>query len=274
MTQKMTRPLLLVGCGKMGGAMLSGWRGSGIAAAGVSVIEPAGAPEFQSDTGVRIYADSASLPADLDPEVIVFAVKPQQMDNVAPAYAKFSGKATVFLSIAAGKTIGYFESHLGDDAAIIRAMPNTPAAIGQGITVLCPNNHVSEGQSALCQDLMQSVGEAVTVKDEALIDAVTAVSGGGPAYVFLLIECLAEAGVAAGLPSDLADQLALTTVAGSGQLALSSEDPPAQLRENVTSPGGTTLEALKVLMAEDGLKPLMTRAIAAATSRSRELAGD
>ncbi len=273
MTQKMTRPLLLVGCGKMGGAMLSGWRSSGIAAAGVSVIEPAGASEFASDSGVEVYADAAALPADLDPEVIVFAVKPQQMDNVAPAYEKFAGNSSVFLSIAAGKTIGYFEGHLGSNAAIIRAMPNTPAAIGQGISVLCPNAHVSDAQSALCQDLMQSVGEAVTVNDEALIDAVTAVSGGGPAYVFLLIECLADAGVAAGLPRDLAEQLALSTVAGSGQLALSSEEPPSQLRENVTSPGGTTLEALKILMADDGLKPLMTRAIAAATERSRELAG-
>lgn len=273
MTEKMKRPLLLIGCGKMGGAMLSGWLESGITAAGVTVIEPAGAPEFSGNANVTVCADASELGADFDPEAIVFAVKPQQMDAVAPSYARFTGPSSVFLSIAAGKTIGYFEAQLGAEAAIIRAMPNTPAAIGQGITVLCPNASVSAAQSALCQSLMQAVGEAETVQDEALIDAVTAVSGGGPAYVFLLIECLSEAGVAAGLPQDLAAQLALSTVAGSGQLALASDEPPSKLRENVTSPGGTTLEALKILMANDGLQPLMTRAIAAATDRSRELAG-
>jgi pyrroline-5-carboxylate reductase len=257
----------------MGGAMLAGWRSSGIAAAGVIIVEPAGAADFADATDVTIYADADALPTDLDPEVIVFAVKPQQMDAVAPAYTRFAVGDCVFLSIAAGKTIGYFEEQLGTQAAVIRAMPNTPAAIGQGITVLCPNDNVSYAQSNLCQQLMQSVGEAVTVSDEGLIDAVTAVSGGGPAYVFLLIECLAVAGVAAGLPKDLAEQLALATVAGSGQLALASDEQPSQLRENVTSPGGTTLEALKVLMADEGLQPLLTQAIAAATERSRELAG-
>ncbi|NKB56172.1 MAG: pyrroline-5-carboxylate reductase [Alphaproteobacteria bacterium] len=269
----MKRPLLLVGCGKMGGAMLSGWLESGIAAAGVTVVEPAGAAEFAGNANVTICADVAEIADDFDPEVVVFAVKPQQMDAVAPPYARFTRASTVFLSIAAGKTIGYFEERLGGEARVIRAMPNTPAAIGQGISVLCPNAKVSGAQSALCQALMQAVGEAVTVEDEALIDAVTAVSGGGPAYVFLLIECLSEAGVAAGLPQDLAAQLALATVAGSGQLALASDEPPSQLRENVTSPGGTTLEALKILMADDGLQPLLTRAIAAATARSQELAG-
>ena len=177
------------------------------------------------------------------------------------------------MSIAAGKDIAYFQSKLGDGAAIVRAMPNTPAAIGQGITVCCSNAATSDDQRELCRSLLAATGEAAVVDDEGLIDAVTAVSGGGPAYVFLLIECLAAAGVAAGLPVDLSDRLALITVAGSGQLALASEEPPATLRENVTSPGGTTLEALKILMADDGLAPLMTRAIAAATERSRELAG-
>lgn len=272
MTSKMTRPLLLIGCGKMGGAMLAGWRGSGIAAAGVTVVEPAGAADFADATDITIFGEADALPTELDPEVIVFAVKPQQMDTVAPAYTRFAAGDCVFLSIAAGKTIGYFEEQLGTQAAVIRAMPNTPAAIGQGITVLCPNDNVSYAQSTLCQQLMQSVGEAVTVTDEGLIDAVTAVSGGGPAYVFLLIECLAAAGVAAGLPKGLAEQLALATVAGSGQLALASDEKPSRLRENVTSPGGTTLEALKILMADEGLQPLLTQAIAAATERSRELA--
>ena len=176
------------------------------------------------------------------------------------------------MSIAAGKTIGYFENHLGDAAAIVRAMPNTPAAIGQGITVTCPNANVSADQNGLCEALMKSVGDAVSVDDEDLIDAVTALSGGGPAYVFLLIECLTEAGVQSGLPRELAAKLSLATVAGSGQLALTSDEAPAILRKNVTSPGGTTLEALNVLMAEDGLQPLLTKAIAAATARSKELA--
>ena len=274
MTKTMTRPLLLVGCGKMGGAMLAGWRNSGIAAAGVTIVEPAGATDFADAPDVAICASATELPVDLNPEVIVFAVKPQQMDDVAPAYLRFASNDCVFLSIAAGKTIGYFEKHVGAQAGIIRAMPNTPAAIGQGITVLCPNGNVSDAQAALCQQLMKAVGDAVTVSDEGLIDAVTAVSGGGPAYVFLLIECLSAAGIAAGLPKNLAEQLAMATVVGSGQLALASDEPPAQLRENVTSPGGTTLEALKILMAGDSLQLLITRAIAAATERSRELAGD
>ena len=233
-----------------------------------------GAPvEFDGVADVNVVADMAALPADLHPEVVVFAVKPQQMDDVALGYQKYVGAETAFLSIAAGKDIAYFQSKLGDGAAIVRAMPNTPAAIGQGITVCCSNAATSDDQRELCRSLLAATGEAVVVDDEGLIDAVTAVSGGGPAYVFLLIECLAAAGVAAGLPVDLSDRLALITVAGSGQLALASEEPPATLRENVTSPGGTTLEALKILMADDGLAPLMTRAIAAATERSRELAG-
>lgn len=273
MTEKLKRPLLLVGCGKMGGAMLSGWCESGIAAAGVAVVEPAGAAGFAETEGVTVYDDADGLPADLDPEVVVFAVKPQQMGEVAPGFARFAGASTVFMSIAAGTTIGFFQTALGPTAAIVRVMPNTPAAIGQGISVLCPNAVTSKPQAALCESLMQAVGEAVSVDDEGLIDAVTAVSGSGPAYVFLLIECMAEAGVAAGLPRDLADRLALSTVAGSGQLALTGDAPPAQLRENVTSPGGTTYAALQVLMADDGLQPLMTRAIAAATARGKELAG-
>jgi pyrroline-5-carboxylate reductase len=271
---KISRPILLIGCGKMGSAMLSGWLESGIAGGGVFVVEPTGAPaEFDGVGGVSVVADAEALPRDLNPEVVVFAVKPQQMDDVAPEYKKFVGSETAFLSIAAGKDIVYFQSKLGEGASIVRAMPNTPAAIGQGITVCCSNVAASDDQRELCRSLLAATGEAVVVDDEDLIDAVTAVSGGGPAYVFLLIECLAAAGVAAGLPTDLSAKLALMTVAGSGQLALSSEEPPSVLRENVTSPGGTTLEALKILMADDGLEPLMIRAIAAATQRSRELAG-
>jgi len=270
---RLTRPLLLVGCGKMGGAMLSGWLESGIAGAGVAVVDPLGAKAFAGRAGVTIHDSMDDLSGDLAPEVVVFAVKPQQMEQAAPGAARFAGAGTVFLSIAAGTTIAYFEGRLGADAAIVRAMPNTPAAIAQGITVACASPRVSDGQMALCQTLLRAIGEVLTVDDETLIDPVTAVSGSGPAYVFLLIECLAEAGVEAGLPRGLAERLALVTVAGAGQLALRGEEPPAQLRKNVTSPGGTTAAALKVLMAKDGLQTLMTRAVAAATRRGRELAG-
>lgn len=269
---RLARPLLLIGCGKMGGAMLSGWLERGIAGGGVAVVDPLGAPDFAGADNVTICETMDALPGDLDPEVVIFAVKPQQMDAAAPAAARFAGAGTVFLSIAAGKRIAYFQDHLGRDAAIVRAMPNTPAAIGQGITVACRSAKVTDAQIVMCGALLSAVGEVLTIDDEALIDPVTAVSGSGPAYVFLLIECLAEAGVAAGLPRELADRLALVTVAGAGQLALRGDDAPAQLRKNVTSPGGTTQAALDILMAADGLQPLMTRAVAAATRRGRELA--
>ena len=271
--ERLSRPLLLIGCGKMGGAMLAGWMESGIAGGGVVVLDPMGAGDFAGRDGVTIHKDMADLPADLDPEVVVLAVKPQQMADAAPYAARYTGPGTVFMSIAAGTNISFFAGHLGEGAAIVRAMPNTPAAIGQGITVTCPNANVSDAQLAMCTALLGAIGEVLSVDDEALIDPVTAVSGSGPAYVFLLIECLAEAGVEAGLPRELADRLALVTVAGAGQLALRGDDAPAQLRKNVTSPGGTTQAALEVLMADDGMQQIMTRAVAAATKRGQELAG-
>lgn len=268
MSDTLTRPLLLVGRGKMGGAMLDGWLSSGIAGGGVIVVDPMAAEQ----EGVTLFQGAADLPDDLAPEVVVFAVKPQQMDAMLADYARFAGPGCLFVSIAAGKTIAYFEATLGAEAAIVRAMPNTPAAIGQGITVACPNATATVAQAAMAEALLRAVGEVMTVEDEALMDAVTALSGGGPAYTFLLIETMAAAGKAAGLPEDLAARLALVTVAGAGQLALESDAPPATLRENVTSPGGTTLEALKVLMRDgDGLPDRMVEAIAAATNRSREL---
>lgn len=270
---RLTRPLLLIGCGKMGGAMLSGWLESGVAGGGVVVLDPMGAPAFEGRTGVTVHKDLSALPEGVDPEVVVFAVKPQQMEEAAPFAARYVAPGTVFMSIAAGTTIGFFEKHLGEAAAIVRAMPNTPAAIGLGITVACPNVNVSGPQLKMCKALLRAIGEALSVDDEALMDPVTAVSGSGPAYVFLLIECLAEAGVEAGLPRDLAERLALVTVAGAGQLALRGDEKPEQLRRNVTSPGGTTQAALEVLMGEDGLEQLMKRAVAAAAKRSRKLAG-
>jgi pyrroline-5-carboxylate reductase len=266
--------LLLVGCGKMGGAMLRGWLQRGVRPGDVTVVEPNMAPIAElAAKGVRLLEDASQLPSDLKPAVVLIAVKPQMTDGALPAYRRFAAPSTVFLSIAAGRTIGYFERHLGAQTAIIRSMPNTPAAVGRGITVACPNHHATAAQRDLCEQLLAAVGEVAWVEEEGLLDAVTAVSGGGPAYVFLLIECLAEAAVAAGLPADLAMRLARVTVSGAGELARLSTEPAAVLRQNVTSPAGTTLEALNILMAEDGLQPLMTKAIAAATRRSRELAG-
>jgi pyrroline-5-carboxylate reductase len=266
--------LLLVGCGKMGGAMLRGWLQRGVRPGDVTVVEPNMAPVADlAAKGVRFLDDGTKLPAELKPAVVVVAVKPQMTDAALPTYRRFTAPETVFLSIVAGRTIGYFESRFGASAALVRSMPNTPAAVGRGITVACPNRQVSATQREHCHELLAAVGEVAWIEDEGMLDAVTAVSGGGPAYVFLLIECLAEAGAAAGLPPDLAMRLARVTVAGAGELARQSSEPASVLRQNVTSPGGTTLEALKILMAADGWQPLMTKAIAAATRRSRELAG-
>ncbi len=259
----------------MGGAMLSGWLEATYRKSDIIVIEPdtAVAADIAARFGVTTVASPDDLDTDISPEVIVFAVKPQVMDAVVPGYTRFAGAGCVYLSIAAGKTIGYFQALLGQQAAIVRAMPNTPAAVGRGITVACANGPVSEVQTRLCDALLGAVGEVAWSDDENQLDAVTALSGGGPAYVFLLAECLAQAGIDAGLPADLAKRLARITVAGSGELLHRAEEEPAVLRQNVTSPGGTTAEALKVLMADDGWQPLITRAIAAATARSRELAG-
>lgn len=270
-----SRPLVLVGGGKMGGAMLAGWLDQGMDPARVHVVEPSAdrAAQMAADFGVNTVSDGADLADDLAPATIVLAVKPQQMDAAAPGYGRFVNPGCVYLSIAAGKTIGYFEAMLGEQAAIVRAMPNTPAAVGRGITVACANANVGPQQRRFCDHLLAAVGEVAWVDDEVPIDAVTALSGGGPAYVFLLVECMADAGVAAGLDADLAMRLARVTVSGAGELLRQAEEPAAVLRENVTSPGGTTAEALKVLRAADAWPALMTRAIAEATRRSRELAG-
>jgi pyrroline-5-carboxylate reductase len=271
MTEKRSE-LLLVGCGKMGGAMLEGWLQRRIVDR-VAIVEPhdASTAAFRDRPGVAVHADAGAVGA-ITPAVVVFATKPQGMEKVVPAYRRFAGPRTMFVSIAAGKTIGFFEQHLGA-VPVIRAMPNTPAQIGRGITVACPNRQVDAAQRALADALLAAVGEVGWVEDEALIDAVTAVSGSGPAYVFLLAECLAEAGAAAGLPRALATRLARATVAGAGELLHRSGEPAETLRQNVTSPGGTTAAALKVLMADDGLRPLLIKAVAEATRRSRELAG-
>ena len=265
--------LLLVGCGKMGAAMLAGWLAEGLMPQRVAIVEPAlaaGAVALPHKDLIAA-AEPEALPPDFRPDVVVLAVKPQIMARAAPDYRRFAGPGTVFLSIAAGQTLAGLAAHLGAEAAIVRTRPNPPAAIGRGISVLCANARVGPAQRETCGELMAAAGEVAWVEDEALMDPVTAVSGSGPAYVFLLAETLAEAGVAAGLPADLAMRLARETVSGAGELLRRSEEPAATLRRNVTSPGGTTEAALEVLMAEDGLEALMTRAVAAAKRRTEDL---
>jgi pyrroline-5-carboxylate reductase len=261
--------LLLVGCGKMGGALLRGWLDRGLARYYV-VIEPGPGAAAFADRAEVTLAPTLEAAGELAPSVIVLAVKPQIMAEIVPPYRRFAG--ALVLSIAAGKTLGFLARALGAETAAVRAMPNTPASIGRGIAVACANAAVAPAQRAIAERLLAAVGDVAWVEDEALIDAVTAVSGSGPAYVFLLIECLARAGQAAGLPAALAERLALATVAGAGELARQAGETPATLRENVTSPGGTTRAALDVLTASDGLETLLTRAVLAATQRSRALA--
>lgn len=271
-----SQKILLVGCGKMGGAMLRGWLSRGVAPDNVRVIEPSGeaAEALRQELHVTVLDDAAAIEQSFVPDIVVFAVKPQGMDNIVPTYAGFAAKGAVCLSIAAGRTISYFEAQLGDGAAVIRTMPNTPAAVGRGITAGFANKYVSDAQRIACERLLEAVGDAVWVENEEMIDAVTALSGSGPAYVFLMIECLARAGEAMGLPAAIAAKLARVTVAGSGELARQSEEAACVLRQNVTSPGGTTAAALEVLMADDdGLQRLINRAVDAATRRSRELSG-
>ncbi len=264
-------PILLLGCGKMGSAMLSGWVSRGVAADSILVIEPD--PEAAGHAHLRHGVEVAErVPPGLGPAVIVFAVKPQVMEGVAGCLEDSLDCRPLVVSIAAGKTLAWFEQHLGPDIPVVRTMPNTPAAIGRGITAMVANSHATPASRTTAELLLASVGETIWLDDEALMDAVTALSGGGPAYVFLLVETLTRAGVAHGLPEAVASRLALHTVAGAGELALKADETPAELRRNVSSPGGTTLEALSVLMADDGLQPLLDRAVGAATRRSRELA--
>ena len=268
----LTGTLVLVGCGKMGSAMLEGWLSRGIEAPQIAVLEPMPSPQlhaFLSKHGVRLNPSSTSIQ---DTEVIIVAIKPQMMTEVLPSLLPLMTTKPLVLSIAAGKTIASFEAALGEGTSIIRTMPNTPAAIGRGITAMVGNAFVSSVQMKLAEELLAATGEVVRVDNEAVIDLVTAVSGSGPAYVFLLAETLAAAGEKAGLPKELAVRLARATVAGSGELMRLSGVDAAVLRQNVTSPNGTTHAALQVLMADDGLQHLMNRAVAAAALRSRELA--
>jgi len=264
------KPIVLIGAGKMGAALLQGWLATGLDPAKVTVLEPQPADDIKalSARGVQLNPITKSS----DAGAVVIAVKPQVAETVVPALAAIAGASTVVVSIMAGKTLSFLQRGL-PDAALVRAMPNTPAAIGRGITVAVGNRRVSAPQRDLAHRLLAATGAVEWISDERLMDAVTALSGSGPAYVFLLAESLTRAGIAAGLPPELAAKLARETVAGSGELLHRSAVDPATLRQNVTSPGGTTAAALEILMAADGLDPLLAKAIAAAAKRSRELAG-
>ena len=258
--------LVLLGCGKMGSAMLSGWLEQGLSASSVWVQDP-----FPSDwvkaQGVHINEGLPSAPA-----IVLIAVKPQMMSDALPVLAAMGNGDTLFVSVAAGVTIANYEDILGAETPIIRAMPNTPAAVSKGITAIIGNTHSTGAQLDLAETLLAAVGQVVRLESESQMDAVTGVSGSGPAYVFHMIEALAEAGEAQGLAPELAMQLAKATVAGAGVLAETADETPSQLRVNVTSPNGTTQAGLEVLMNDNsGLRPLMAETVKAASDRSREL---
>jgi pyrroline-5-carboxylate reductase len=267
--QDISGTIVLAGAGKMGGAMLTGWLAQGLDARCVVVIEPQPASEISALTtkGIRLNPPPKEIG---DATTLVVALKPQTFREAGAMLKSFAAPTTLVVSIMAGMPIAAIEAVCG--GSVVRAMPNTPAAIGRGITVAVAAKNVSAAQRAVADALLRATGSVEWVDDEKLMDAVTAVSGSGPAYIFLLAEELARAGVEAGLPPDLATKLARETVAGSGELLHRSELASATLRQNVTSPGGTTAAALEVLMGPDGMQSLLTRAVAAATRRSKELA--
>ncbi|MCK0196681.1 pyrroline-5-carboxylate reductase [Ancylobacter sp. 6x-1] len=264
--------VLLVGAGKMGGAMLEGWLGLGLDPAKAAVIDPGPPPEVAAlleGRGVALNPLNGGPPS-----VMVVAVKPQVAPEVLAKVAPLAGADTLVVSVMAGRTLAFLESVFPAGTAVVRSIPNTPAAIGRGVTVAVANDAVTDVQRRIADALLRATGGVEWVEDEDMIDLATAVSGSGPAYVFLLAEELAKAGAAAGLPADLADRLARQTVAGAGELIARSGIEPGVLRQNVTSPNGTTAAALAVLMdANRGFGPLLAEAVAAAARRSRELAG-
>lgn len=264
-------PIILIGAGKMGGALLAGWLARGLEPRAVIVVDPNPPAETLSLLAHHGIRHLTSAPAGISARVLLVAVKPQMMGTALPAIRGLVGDDTVTISIAAGTTVATLNEALG--GAIVRAMPNTPAQVGRGMTGLFANRAVSEIDRQLVSTLLEAVGLIGWVTSESLIDTVTAVSGSGPAYVFLLAECLAQAAVEAGLSPELAERFARQTVAGAGELLRQSELPAETLRKNVTSPNGTTAAALDVLMAPDGLQPLLSKAVAAAKRRAEDLAG-
>jgi pyrroline-5-carboxylate reductase len=273
MTLKLTGTLVLIGAGKMGGAMLEGWLKARAEPAKIVAMDPAPPAEVKALLDKHNIRHNPPVSSITDAEVVLVAVKPQMMDDVLAPLRGLAKSKPLILSVAAGKTIAKLATHFGESASIIRTMPNTPAAVGRGITAMVGNAHVTPKQSALAEQLLSTIGEVVRVDTEEQIDWVTGVSGSGPAYVFWFTECLTQAGIKLGLAPDVAEKLARATVAGSGELMRQSGIDASTLRQNVTSPKGTTYEALQVLMADDGLKPLVEKAVAAAARRSKELAG-
>jgi len=269
----MTVKVVLAGCGNMGYAMLAGWlKSARLAPAEVAVVEPNEALRDRAGKlGAMAVADAGELAADIAPVLVILAVKPQVIKDVTAGYKRFASTGTAFLSVAAGTGIATFEAILGDTTPIMRCMPNTPAAIGKGMMVLVDNGHVPPATTEFVKELLASSGRVATIDDESLMDAVTAVSGSGPAYIFHFIECLTAAAEKAGLPSETAKLLAMQTVYGAATLAAESDEEPGRLREQVTSPNGTTAAALNVLMGEDRLKNLLTEAVEAARQRGIEL---
>lgn len=268
------RPLVLVGCGKMGGALLDGWLKAGLAAARALVVDPAGKDAIAGGLArVKLFSSADDLPQGLMPRIIVLAVKPQIMGDILPLLRSWGGKDVLVLSIAAGFRAEGISEVLGEGTPVIRAMPNTPAAVGKGISAAVRSVSASGQDHALVEELLGAVGEVVWVESEDDLDAVTGLSGSGPAYVFHLVEAMAAAGEAAGLDKDVACNLARQTIIGAAALLEASGEDARTLRRNVTSPKGTTEAALEILMAENGLCDLMRRAIRAATKRGRELSG-
>jgi pyrroline-5-carboxylate reductase len=273
MASDLPKSLVLMGAGKMGGAMLEGWLADGLGGPALTVIDP------NAGDDLRVLAEAGrirlnpSADAQHEPDVLVLGIKPQSLDLAAGTLTRLAGPQTLVVSILAGKTIANLAARAPRATSFVRAMPNLPAAVRRGVTGMAGSAAVSVSQRAVATRLISAIGKVEWVDDESLIDAVTAVSGSGPAYVFLLAECLAEAGVAAGLPADVAARLARATVEGAGELLFQSPLEPATLRQNVTSPGGTTAAALEVLMADNGLKPLMKRAVMAARDRAAALSG-
>ena len=269
----MTKSVILAGCGNMGFAMLKGWIDGGVLEPGhVTVVEPSEALRLRAHgLGVRALASAGEINPAHVPSLVVIAVKPQAMAEVLPSYAAMASKGAAFLSVAAGVGMKAYEAALGGTTPIVRCMPNTPAAIGKGMLVYFNNSHVSEGLDLFVRELLACSGKVARIDSEHLMDAVTGVSGSGPAYVFHFIECLTQAGIDAGLPGDVAAMLAMQTVMGAGALAAESDESPAKLRENVTSPNGTTQAGLAVLMGGGALQTLVSATVEAARKRSVEL---
>ena len=269
MTQKPT--ILIVGLGKMGGALVNGWIAQDIDPNKIHIVEPDPNQVMALDCEtLNVYQSPKEISNNFYPDIILFAIKPQIMDKVVPEYGRFKEKST-YISIAAGKNIAFFESLLGSDSSIIRTMPNTPASIGEGITIACGNKNTSQKCKNYFFYLFEAVGQTEWINDENLMDAVTAISGSGPAYVFLLAETLANAGESAGLSKNMAQKLSIQTIIGSSSMLKSSHQNPSVLRNNVTSPGGTTEAALSILMNEKGLNSLICEAVETAIKRSKAL---